>query len=149
MSNGRAKGWVLQVALFASLAINLFGAGYFVARLWHHHPPPGPPGPMMLAERLAAPLPAADKEVLLSAWKADQPKLASLNAELVAARREVRAKLNAEPFDRAALAAALSNTRAKRLALDEEIQGIIVDAVAKFSPEGRKLLWSRPPPPPH
>ncbi|MFI4988524.1 MAG: periplasmic heavy metal sensor, partial [Alphaproteobacteria bacterium] len=149
--NGRTKAWLLQLVLFVSLAINLFVAGYFVARLWEHHRPDGPPGPMMLAERLAAPLNEKDRELLLSAWKANQPKLAGLNAELQAARRNVRAKLTAEPFDRAALAAAMAEARAKHLTVDEAIQSVILDAVVNFSPEGRKLLWSKPllPPPPH
>ncbi|HXQ67001.1 MAG TPA: periplasmic heavy metal sensor [Alphaproteobacteria bacterium] len=145
MSDGRTKAWTLQIVLFASLAVNLFVAGYFAAHLLHRREPPGP-SPMAVLERLSAPLPQQDKEVLAAAWKADQAKLAGLSAELQAARREVRAKLIAEPFDSAALAAAMANARMKHEALDAEFQAIIVDAVTKFSPEGRKLLWSRPPP---
>ena len=104
---------------------------------------------MTVIERLSEPLPPKDKEALLAAWKAHQAKMQSLTAEQQAARREVRAKLVAEPFDRAALAAALADARAKHAAVGEEMQAIILDAVANFSPEGRKLLWSRPPPPPH
>jgi uncharacterized membrane protein len=149
MSNGGTKAWVLQAVLFASLAVNLFIAGYFAAHLWRHSEPLAPPaGPMAVIERLSEPLPAQDKEALLAAWKANQAKMQGLTAEQQAARREVRAKLVAEPFDQAALAAAMATARAKHAAVDEEMQAIILEAVAKFSPEGRKLLWSRPPPPP-
>jgi len=148
MSNGGTKGLVLQVVLFASLAINLFIAGFFAAHLLRHpRPQPLPAGPMTVIERLSEPLPPKDKEALLAAWKAHQAKMQSLSAEQQAARREVRAKLVADPFDRAALAAALADARAKHAAVGEEMQSIILDAVANFSPEGRKLLWSRPPPP--
>ncbi|HYB55694.1 MAG TPA: periplasmic heavy metal sensor [Alphaproteobacteria bacterium] len=145
MSNGRTKAWALQIVLFASLAVNLFVAGFFAAHLLHRREPPGP-SPMAVLERISAPLPEKDKEILAAAWKADQAKLAGLSAELQAARREVRAKLIAEPFDSAALAAAMTDARMKHEALDAEFQAIIVDAATKFSPEGRKLLWSRPPP---
>ena len=54
MSNGGTKGLVLQVVLFASLAINVFIAGFFAAHLLRHpRPQPLPAGPMTVIERLS------------------------------------------------------------------------------------------------
>jgi len=150
MSNGGARGRVVRAVLFASLALNIFVAGYFAHHLWqHHHPPPPLPGggPMAVIERLSEPLPQADKDKLLAAWKAHQTKVQELTTALQAARREFRAKLVAEPYDGAAVATAMANVHTKRTAVDEEMEAVILDAAGNFSPEGRKLLFSRQPPP--
>jgi uncharacterized membrane protein len=142
MSNGRSGSRILQLALFASLAVNLFIAGFFVAHWWSHRGPRPEHALEAIVERASAKLPDQDRAILLAAWNANRAKLTSLFGELQSARREVRVKLTAEPFDRDALAAAMANTRAKRVAFSEAVQSVFLDTVPKFSPEGRNRLWA-------
>jgi len=41
----------------------------------------------------------------------------------------------------------MANVHTKRTAVDEEMEAVILDAAGNFTPEGRKLLFSRQPPP--
>lgn len=142
MTQGGRAGW-LRYALYASLALNLFVVGFFGAHwlgLSWHAPPHG--GPETVLDRLSAHLPDKDKAVLRDGWQADRNKLAGLFTDLQNARRVVRTKLTADPFEREALAAAVADARAKRQAYEQELQAVILEAVPKFSAEGRSRLWA-------
>lgn len=142
MINVRWNSRTVQIVLFVSLALNLFFAGFYVANWWGHawHEPPR--GVEEMVERIGARLPATDRAVLRSAWAADQAKLTGLFTEVQNARRDMRAKLALEPFDRAAVAAAMNEVRVKRQAFFDEVQGVLLTALPNISPDGRKRLWS-------
>jgi uncharacterized membrane protein len=143
MSDGRATMRAVQIVLFVSLALNLLLAGFVGGRLLaplYHHPPEHTPA--ALIERLVRALPERDGTVLRAAFKANAAKIATLAAELEQARLDVRLKLSAEPFDKAALEAAMNKARDKRMALYKAMQSVVLDAVGNLSPEGRSRLWT-------
>jgi uncharacterized membrane protein len=144
MSDGGRMGRKLQIALLVSLGLNLFLVGFLAARWWapFHHPPRWTPEE--IGERLARPLPEKDAEVIRDAFQANAAKLATLFGALQEARREVRAKMSAEPLDRTALAAAMTQARMKRAALEDAVQEVILDASSHLSLDGRKRMWSPP-----
>ncbi len=140
MTEGRRTSRRFQIVLFVSLALNLFLAGFLAARwlapAWHEERR----GPEAIVERLTSRLSGADAEVMRAAFQANQPKLASLFGELQQARREVRQRLAAQPFDPDALAKAVADLRIKQTAFFTGLQDTILPAVGKLSPEGRGRL---------
>ena len=141
MSDGRFTGRTFQIVLFVSLALNLFLAGILAARwlapVWHHEPRGGPEA---IVERLTSRLPSTDAGVMRAAFQANQAKLAGAFGELQQARREVRQRLVAEPFDPDALARAVADLQVKQNAFFAALQDTILPAVGKLSPEGRSHL---------
>ena len=131
----------LKNILFLSVAVNLLLAAVVTTRWWMplwHEPRRGPEA---IVERIAAPLPAKDADILRANFQANQAKLAALMTELQQARRNAHDKLVAEPFDPVAFSSAVSVVRAKRQAFDTAIQDTILQSIPSFSPEGRKRLW--------
>jgi len=131
----------LKNILFLSMAVNLLLAAVVTTRWWTplwHEPRRGPDA---IVERLAAPLPTKDADILRANFQANQAKLATLMAELQQARRDAHDKLVAEPFDLAAFSNAVATLRTKRQAFDLAIQNTVLEVVPSFSPEGRKRLW--------
>jgi uncharacterized membrane protein len=62
-----------------------------------------------------------------------------------AAQDTIRATLRQEPFDVAALQAAMAQTRAARQNFDQAIQGVFATSAAQMSPAGRQALADWPP----
>ena len=141
MTDGRFTGRRFQIVLFASLALNLFLVGFLVARglshAWHHEEPRGP---QAIVERLTRHLSGADAEVMRSAFQANQDKLAAAFSDLQQARREMRARIAADPYDPDALAKAAADVQVKWQAFIAALQDTILPAVGKLSPEGRRHL---------
>jgi uncharacterized membrane protein len=94
--------------------------------------------------RIAATLPSADAQVILSELRADAEKVASAQADLRLSREELRNALRAEPFDAGAMRAAMAASRAARENFEQVFQGVIAAAAAKMSVVGRNKLadWS-------
>ena len=140
MTDGLGTGRRVQILLFVSLALNLFLAGFLAARWlapeWHEQPR----GPQAIVEKLTSHLSGADAEVMRAAFQANQGKLAAAFGEVQQARHEVRQRLAAQPFDPDALAKAVAEVRVKQGAYFTALQEIILPAVGKLSPEGRKHL---------
>lgn len=140
--SGRAGSRTLQIVLFASLVLNVFLAGYVIARAvapdWHRPKS----GPDAIVERLSSQLPSSDADTLRAAFESNRSKLDALWSALQSSRREVRAKLIAEPFDQAAFAQGVAETRAKHDAFFAAVSDTVVQAVGKLSPEGRRKLWN-------
>ena len=140
MSDGRFTGRTFQIVLFASLALNLFLVGFLVARglshTWHEEPR----GPQAIVERLTRHLSGADAEVMRAAFQANQDKLAAAFSALQQARREVRQRIAADPYDPDALVKAAADVQVKWQAFIAALQDTILPAVGKLSPEGRRHL---------
>jgi uncharacterized membrane protein len=141
-----------RVLLFVSLALNVFFLGVLgataVRQLWLQ--PPAAFEPSRTAaeriDRLAASLPAADAEKLRAEFRSREQALEAAHSTYRRAQDAVRAALRADPFDLAAVRAAMADTRAARQALDLALHEVIASAAAHMSPAGRNRLASWSPP---
>jgi len=135
--------------LWASLALNVFLAAIIVAHVAAHRGPSHGPGASAgfgaRIDRMAASLPDADGARLRAAFGARSEQVTEAAKSFRQAMAGVRRSLRAEPFDPAALRAAMAESRAKRGAIEEELQAVVAAAAAEMSPEGRTRLaeWPR------
>ena len=145
----RSSRWLL----IGSLALNLFFIGTIVSLAARHYVLPAQPAaterPRTAAariERLAAPLPAADAEKLRAAFRARASAAEGARDALNKAYERAQDVLKAEPFDVAALRAALAEARGARPAYDQVMQEILIAGASAMSPEGRTRLADWPSP---
>jgi uncharacterized membrane protein len=96
-------------------------------------------------ERLAASLPPADGDLLRGQIKANHAPIEDTQTNFRAAQDTIRSMLRREPFDAAALQAAMAKTRAARQNFDQTIQGVFATAATQMSPLGRRALADWPP----
>jgi uncharacterized membrane protein len=142
----RSSRWLL----IGSLALNLFFIGTIVslaARSYVAQQPAATERPRTAAariERLAAPLPAADAETLRGAFRARADAAEGARDALNKAYERAQASLRADPFEPAALRAALAEARAARPAYDQIMQDILLTGAAAMSSEGRHKLADWP-----
>jgi uncharacterized membrane protein len=146
----RASRWLLLI----SLGLNLFlvgAAGAFALRHYLAQPAAGaaPVDRSVAAriERLAATLPASDGDILRGEYRATAPTVDGARDAYRRAQDQVRQTLRTEPFQPAAMRAAMSETRSARQAFDQLLQDVIASAAAKMSPAGRNKLAEWPPGP--
>ena len=141
MSRGSTR-WLL----LGSLALNLFFVGVAIAMaIRAPAPPTWDRNVFVRVERLAATLPPADADLLRGGINADRKQIEEAQAQYRGAQDEIRAILRQEPFDAAAMRAAMAKTRAARQNFDQNLQGVFADAAAKMSPAGRHALADWPP----
>jgi uncharacterized membrane protein len=137
--------------LLVSLALNLFFIGVAVAFLVRsYYAEPARPAAVDRSvaariERLAASLPATDAEKLRAEFRAHSAMVEPAREAYRRTQDAARAILRAEPFDVAALRAAMRDTRAARLVLDEALNEAIAAAAAQMSHAGRGKLADWPP----
>lgn len=134
-------GGRVRVFLAVSVALNLFLAGMMIA--WHMRPPPPPPpGPWFerMIQRMSADLPPADRAILQSSYEARRQELDRMDKEVQAAREKVSAAMRAQPYDPAALEAAMAAARDVREPVIETVEQAVAEAATKMSPEGRAKL---------
>ena len=146
--------WLLPV----SLTLNLVFAGAAGASFLRHSAAvPLEPvthmtrGAEQRLDRIATSLPAPDAQIMRSAIRADAAKVVAAQASLRLSQEDVRNSLRAEPFDPAAVRAAMAETSAARGNYDQILQNVITSAATKMSPVGRSKLadWPPPRPPQH
>ncbi|ACJ01244.1 periplasmic heavy metal sensor [Rhodospirillum centenum] len=146
------KDWTLA----GSVALNLFLAGALLPPLLAGPEPPHfRPDPEAMAQRISKGLPPADAEVLQTVLRPRDGfrELGGLMEENI---RATSAALTAEPFDPAALRAALDRGTQERVRFEQRQHEAMVEAAARLSPEGRRRLAELPfllgprrsPPPP-
>jgi uncharacterized membrane protein len=124
------------------LALNLFFVGAWAALAWRHYAweRHRPWTPAVRIERLAEALPAPDADKLRAEFRARQTNIDAAVASYRQAQRATRDTLRADPFDAAALRAAMAEARSARSRLDEALQDVIATAGATMTPEGRRSL---------
>lgn len=129
-----------SVILVLSLAANLFIAGLFVTR--HLFAPPRGPDAMLtrLIGELGTQLDAADHTTLQRIFGTHEAAIRERAVAARQARAGIRAAMVAEPFDPAALTAAVDAAAAGDLAMRRAIEGMLVEAATQVSPEGRARL---------
>jgi uncharacterized membrane protein len=136
--------------LFLSLALNLFFAGVAGA-LFVRHYVAAPAvtaapdrSPAARIERLAATLPAKDAEVLRAQFVARARAVEAARDEYRRLLDATRPILRTEPFDAAAMRAALSAARGARQTFDQLMHEVITAAAGAMTPEGRRKLADWP-----
>jgi len=132
--------------LLGSLALNLFFVGVALAMVIRA---PAPStwdrNVFVRVERLAATLPPADADIVRSQMQAHHASIEDAQNQYYAARKQIRATLRQDPFDQAAMRAAMAKTRAARQTFDQVIQGVFATAAAQMSSAGRHALADWPP----
>jgi uncharacterized membrane protein len=94
--------------------------------------------------RIAASLPSADAQIMLSQLRTDAEQVASAQADLRLSQEDVRKSLRAEPFDADAMRAAMAQNRAAHDNFDQILHDMIAAAAAKMSVVGRTKLADWP-----
>jgi Spy/CpxP family protein refolding chaperone len=136
-----------RVLLLLSLALNLaFGAWLWMHAPWRHAPAGmslrHAPLPSLLDLRaFRRSLPPERQAVLDAAFETDRTAMRARLGALFAARRDVRAAIAAEPFDRAALDAAFAALRSAEQAAADHAQHRLGDVLEQLTPAERKQ-WS-------
>ena len=137
--------------LLGSLALNLFFigiAGSMAVRHWIE-PPPAALDRSDAARigRIAATLPPADAELLRAQFAQQREAVETARETIRRTQDAIRAALRAEPFDVAAMRAAMTETRAARETFYQTLQSVVATAASQMTPAGRnKLADWRPPP---
>lgn len=131
----------LIVIVFVSLAANLVVAGFVVSRF------AGPPRRGGEIERIVAigirAFPPELQKAIVDGSKAQQDEMRARLDEVKEARKRMFDAMRADPFDAAALESAYADLRDKTNVLQQAGQEIVLDAIAKATPEVRSRI--RPP----
>jgi uncharacterized membrane protein len=138
------SGITHRALLFGSVALNLFFVGITVALLVRSPAPTPPRNVATRIEQLAQTLPPDDGAKLRGAYAREHTDVNAARAAYEKARDGIRAELRREPFDAAAMADAMSKTRAARQQFDLALQGMIAAAAAEMSPAGRQAMADWP-----
>lgn len=127
--------------LLGSLALNLFFIGIAIAMAVR--PPPARSWDrdiFIRTERLAESLPKSDGAILVAQMNANRAAIENTQKQYRAAQEAIRDSFRKEPFDAAAMRAAMSETRAARQAFDVAVQDAFAKAAAEMSQAGRVAL---------
>jgi uncharacterized membrane protein len=148
LTPGRLRG-----ILVVSIAVNLFLAALVGAQRWQavqlrRMAVPaisalerqGLQAPETTLERLGAALSRDDAAILLGAARARLGTLLSMKADFVAAAEHVRREIARDPVDPAGLRVAIAEARRQRQRFGPLLEDIVLDAVPRMSPEGRRVL---------
>ncbi|WP_072392025.1 periplasmic heavy metal sensor [Hyphomicrobium sp. CS1GBMeth3] len=140
----------LKYALIASLALNLLIVGAVAGTMigfGKHHPPRGhhPRGEDFGLMGLTRTLPEARRKEIRKQLRAERGKLRPLFEDIRTARREAADKLAAEPFDRAALEAAINTAGERERAMRQQAVDIFLGQAERLTPDERRTLaeWWR------
>ncbi|MCC7253736.1 periplasmic heavy metal sensor [Hyphomicrobium sp.] len=140
----------VKYALIASLALNLLVLGIVAGSMLgfgKHHPRFGghPRGEDFGLMGLTRTLPEERRKEIRKQLRDDRVKLRPLVEDIRTERREAADKLDAEPFDRAALESAISAVTGKEQAMRQEAVSIFLGHVERLSADERRTLaeWWR------
>ena len=137
---------ILGAALFISLSTNLFVAGIMLGRSYNHGGAPEHAKEEPRAEwqkrdeELRSKLSEPDRAIVKSAMQQRRPQFQALRQALEAAHDKVLDAQGAEPFNKAALDAALHDEAEKKTALVQSLRQARDEVGGQLSPEGRALF---------
>ena len=141
MARGSSR-WLL----LGSLALNLFFVGIAVALAIRAPAPPSwDRNVFVRVDRIAASLPPADADLLRGQIKANRDNIETTQSGYRSAQDTIRTMLRQEPFDVAAVQAAMAKARLARQNFDQSIQAVFATTAAQMSPAGRQALAAWPP----
>jgi len=135
----RRRDW-RRFVLPASLLLNLFLAALIGGHLLRHE---ARENSLPVARALAnaeASLSPADAAAFRAAMRRDGPELAESIRQVAEARRALGRQIVAEPFDAQATRQALATWQASWNRFFDQMDGSLVEALGKVSPEGRQKL---------
>lgn len=144
-TNGRPR----RRLLIASILLNVFLIGAIGAGVIARHGPhlfdggrerPPRPFEMPSPRKIRAVLPEASRPIADAMFAAHRAEVEAKIGALVEARLAVAAAIRAEPFDRAALDAALAALRSLEIEMAGTVQGIIADLAAELDADSRERL---------
>lgn len=129
----RRLNWVLAIALVVATAIAAvsIGAATF---MWRN------PGLVVAASQALETYPRPLRARLRSALREQAPMLAPELAAYDRARRAMFEAMAAEPFDRAALDAAMADVRATVTSLQARTQAVLADTIEAAEPSLRRRI---------
>jgi hypothetical protein len=143
----------LRVIVVISIALNLFlvalvGAqGWQAIQLRRMAVPAisalerqGLQDPEGTLERLGGQLSRDDAAILLGAARARLGALLSVQADFVAAVERTRAEIARDPIDPDGLRAAIAEARRQRQRFGPLLEDILLDAVPRMTPDGRRVV---------
>lgn len=143
----RTPRWVIAL-LVVSLAVNALVLGVVLRSMWHLRS-----AAAMSVDGLPSTfgsyvrqLPQQRQEELRRDLTEGRPRIFALRRELRQARQDAAQKFVAEPFDKAAFAAALARIRTAETGLRELMQSRMPDIAASMSLEERRAFlrwWDR------
>jgi uncharacterized membrane protein len=140
----RGAGRGIKIALAVSLALNLLVAGLVGGAVLRRGGPDEAPAIRALGlAPFAIALPREGRDDMRHRIEADAPRLRAERARIGDSLREVRRALLAEPFDREAAEAALSNSREAAMALQAYGHDALLDTLEGMSAEERSAMAER------
>jgi len=145
----------LRVILAVSIALNLFLVALVGAQRWRAvqrmatsvsglieaqgmHDPEG------TLQDFVARLSRDDAAILQSAARARMGELLKARRDFVAAVQRTRAEIARDPVDPTGVREAISEARRQRQRFGPLLEGILLDAVPRMTPEGRRALSRAP-----
>ncbi len=135
----------LWIALFTSLAVNLFLAGW-IATSWIGNWAPGGRVSASRAEFYYRPalraLPESQRRAVQNIWDERAQERRARAREFREARVELRRVLTADQMDTKALEAAVVNLRARADAVHDHIGATLVRVATTLPPEARKAYFN-------
>ncbi len=138
----RLRHWLLV----ASLVLNVFLIGAFAAGLAARHGPffghdrPSRMMAMPTLHKIREALPESAQPVVEGIFDAHRQDMRRRIGELRETRRAVAAAIRAEPFDPAALGAALAELREREADVASAAHEAVAELAAKLDPEARDRL---------
>jgi uncharacterized membrane protein len=129
--SGRRLTLALGLALLVSLGANFFLVGFWLSQ-------PEPRG------GFAEKVPEADRAVMKREFDSRRDQIEAGRAQLRQASQNVRSALQANPFDRAKLEAALAEMRRVNSEYRAATHQALAASAAQVSPEGRARMAEAP-----
>jgi uncharacterized membrane protein len=143
----------LRAILAVSIALNLFLVALVGAQRWRAVQQQrmavpvigalerrGLQDPQGTLQQLAGRLPRDDAALLLGASRERLAELLSARASFISAVEQAREEIARDPVDSFALQAAIAEARRQRQRLGPVLEDILLDAVPRMTPEGRRVL---------
>lgn len=140
------EGRALRRAFVLSIALNFFLIAAGIAIVVTFPPPPKPPSPEHIAERMASNLSSEGRQHLLEAFGRHREMLADLQQGMEDSRQQARQLFAADTVDIEALKSARAAARRDFIAFLAGIDGVLTEAAQGLSPDDRRRLLEGFPP---
>jgi uncharacterized membrane protein len=135
MEKIRTSVWY-RIALPASVILNCFLIAWIAGQAWRAHE--APPGRILA--NIERNLDERDAAAFRSVMQREGPRLTASAQQVAVARRELKAQLMADPYDKEAARKALVAWRTSGNQFLSDFGDTLIEALAHVSPEGRRKV---------